>query len=99
MVRENNLKALRKALCSNERTEVVHKYFISLPTEEAHHKCYPTKGVMGFAQIVHPELIAKVRELVSIGTVEPVEVQRLLKHHVDHYMCAGNLPDPNDRLA
>ena len=44
-----------------------------------------------------PELIAKVQELVSIGTVEPVEVQRLLKHHVDHYMCAGNLPDPYDR--
>ena len=52
---------------------------------------------MGFAQRVHPELIAKVQELVSIGTVEPVEVQRLLKHHVDHYMCAGNLPHPNDR--
>ena len=75
MVRENNLKALRKALCSDETTEVVHKYFISLPTEEAHHKCHPTKGVMRFAQRIHPELIAKVQELVSIGTVEPVEVQ------------------------
>ena len=41
--------------------------------------------------------LQKVQELVSIGTVEPVEVERLLKHHVDHYMCAGNFPDPNDR--
>ena len=95
--RENNLKALRKVLCSNETTEIVHKYFITLPTEEAHRKCHPTKGVMGFAQRVHPELITKIQELVSIGTVEPVEVQRLLKHHVDHYMFAGNLPDPCDR--
>jgi len=52
---------------------------------------------MGLAQRVHPKLIAKIQELVSIGTVEPIEVQRLLKHHVNHYMCAGNLPDPNDR--
>ena len=52
---------------------------------------------MGLSQRVHPELIAKVQEYVSIGTVEPVEVQRLLKHHVNHYMCVGNLPDPNDR--
>ena len=52
---------------------------------------------MGFSQKVHPELIAKVQEYVGIGTVEPVEVQRLLKHHVNHYMCVGNMPDPNDR--
>ena len=76
---------------------MVHKYFISLPTEEVHHKCHPIKGVMGLSQRVHPEIIAKIHELVSIGTVEPVEVQRLLKHHVNHYMCPGNLPDPNDR--
>jgi hypothetical protein len=75
----------------------VHKYYISLPTEEAHHKYHPTKGVMGLSQRVHPQLIAKVQEYVSIGTVEPVEVQRLLKHHVNHYMCVGNMPDPNDR--
>ena len=53
--------------------------------------------------VLHKEFtqnsLQKVQELVSIGTVEPVEVEveRLLKHHVDHYMCAGNFPDPNDR--
>ena len=52
---------------------------------------------MGLSQRVHPELIAKTQEFISIGTVEPVEVQRLLKHHVKHYMCVGNLPDLNDR--
>ena len=53
----------------------------------------PNKGCDGIIR-VHP---AKIHELVSIGTVEPVEVQRLLKHHVNHYMCSGNLPDPNDQ--
>lgn len=78
----------------NENVEVAHKYFVSLPTEEAHH---PTKGVVGLSQRIHPEIIANIHELVSIGTVEPVEVQRLLKHHINHYMCARSLPDPNDR--
>ena len=42
-------------------------------SEEAHHKCHPTKGVMQLSQRVYPEIIAKIHELVSIGTVEPVE--------------------------
>ena len=91
---EVSMKTQRKALSSNEAPQVVHKYFVSLPTEEAHHKCHLTKGVMGLSQRVHAELIAKIYELVSTGTVEPVEVQW---HHLNHYMCAGNLPDPNDR--
>ena len=95
--REDSLKSLRESLTSNKDVQVVRKYFVSLPTEKAHHKCHPTKGVMGLSQRVHPEIIAKIHELVSIGTVEPVEVQRLLKHHVNHYMCSGDMPDPNDR--
>ena len=96
-IRENRLKTLREAIMSSKDLEVAHQHFVSLPTEEAHHKCHPTKGVMGLSQRVHPEIIAKIHELVSIGTIEPVEVQRLLKHHVNHYMCAGSLPDQNDR--
>ena len=94
-IREEGLSELRKLI--ENPPLVKNKVFVSLPTEEAHHKCHPTKGIMGFSQRVHPELIAKIQEFVSIGTVEPVEVQRLLKHHVKHYMCVGNLPDPNDR--
>ena len=52
---------------------------------------------MGFSQKVHPKFIAKVQEYVGIGTVEQVEVQHPLKYHVNHYMCVGNMPDPNDR--
>ncbi len=52
---------------------------------------------MGLSQRIHPELITKVQEYVSIGTIEPVEIQRLLRHHVNNYMCTGNLPNPSDR--
>ena len=68
---------------------------MKLPSVEAHHKCHPTKGVMGLSQRVHPELIAKIQELVSIGTVEPVGIKRLLKHAKYYMMCANNMPDPN----
>ena len=96
-IREESLSELRKSIESGNTPLVKNNFFVSLPAEEAHHKCHPTKGIMGFSQKVHPELIAKIQEFVSIGTIEPVEVQRLLKHHVKHYMCVGNLPDPNDR--
>ena len=96
-IKEESLSELRKSFESGKVPLITKKYFVSLPTEEAHHKCHPTKGIMGFSQRVHPELIVKIQEFVSIGTVEPVEVQRLLKHHVKHYMCVGILPDSNDR--
>ena len=96
-IREASLKSLKQALKQSKGVEVTHKYYINLPTEEAHHKCHPTKGIMGLSQRVHPELVAKVQELVHAGTTDPVEVQRLLKHHVHHYMCTGNLPNPTDR--
>ena len=96
-IRESSLKRLREVLTNNEVLQTTHKYFVSLPTEEAHHKCHSTKGVMGLSQRIHPELILKIQEFVSVGTIEPVEVQRLLIHLVKQYMCAGKLPDANDR--
>ena len=96
-IREECLKSLKQALKQKEGVQVIHKYYINLPTEEAHHKCHPTKGIMGLSQRVHPELVAKIQELVHAGTTDPVEIQRLLKHHVHHYMCTGNLPNPTDR--
>ena len=57
-----------------------------------------SKRILGLSQRVHPVFVAKVQELVhAAGTTDPVEVQRLLKHHVHHYMCTGNLPNLTDR--
>ena len=37
---------------------------------------------MGLLQKVHPEIIAKIYELVHASMIDPFEVQCLLKHHV-----------------
>ena len=72
IIREDHLKALRE-IFFDEGLQVEHRFFVKLPTEEAHHKCHPTKGVMGLSQRVHPVLIAKIQEFVSIGTVDPAD--------------------------
>ena len=96
-LKEEKLKALKLCLQKKSHVEIVKKYFVSLPTEDAHHSCHPTRGIMGLSQRIHPELINKIQELVCAGTTEPIEIKELLKHHVHHYMCAEQLPDPNDR--
>ena len=62
-IREESLKSLKQA-----GVQVTHKYYINLSIEEAHHKCHPTKGIMGLSQRVHPKLVAKAQELVHAGT-------------------------------
>ena len=76
-----------KQALKQKGVQVTHKYYINLVTEEAHHKCHPTKGIMGLSQRVHPELVAKVQELVHAGTTDPVEIQRLLTSCTPLYTC------------
>ena len=33
----------------------MQKYYVSLPTAQAHHSIHPTGGVFGMAQKVHPK--------------------------------------------
>ncbi len=83
-IKEENLKSLRDTFAtSGTEVKACHKYYVKLPTEEAHHKWHPTKGLMGLSQRVHPELIAKIQELVVAGIID--EVQKLLNNHVHHY--------------
>ena len=96
-VKEGSLKSLREALQQNDNVIITRKYYISLPTEDAHHSCHPTKGMMGFSQRIHPELITKIQELVHADITEPIQIQRLLKHHVRHSMCPEQLPSFNDQ--
>ncbi len=96
-VKEELLQSLKQELKTGKVRDVVHKYLVRLPTEEAHHTCHPTKGAMGFSQRIHPDLILKIQELVSTGITEPLVVQRLLRQHVLNCMCASNPADPNDR--
>ena len=73
-IKENSLKDLTIALQSNKKVNVDKKYHLSLPSNEAHHNLHPTKGIMGLSQKVHPEIIAKIHELVHASMIDPVEV-------------------------
>ena len=44
-MRESKLEELRTSLKSGKEVKVEKKYFVSLPTEEAHHQTHPTGGM------------------------------------------------------
>ena len=77
-VREEMLRSLQLTLAQSKVVNITQKYYVRLPTEEAHHQCHPTKGAMGLSQRIHPALVCKIQELVSVGITDIVEVQRLL---------------------
>ena len=43
----------------------VHKYYVSLPSAEAHHTTHPTGGIYGVAQKIHFKLVEKIHQLVK----------------------------------
>ena len=74
------------------------KYFVSLPTNEAH-KNHPTGADIAFAQKVHPLLLTKISELVSANITDVHEVKKLLKYHTDNQISKqlGFKPQAHDR--
>lgn len=79
-MKEERLCELRNALENGEKAVVTKKFFVSLPTAEAHHQCHPTGREVAMAQRVHPKIVDKIHELVLEGVIDPLEVQRHLKH-------------------
>ena len=75
----------------------MRKYYVSLPTAQAHHSIHPTGGIFGMAQKVHPKLVEKIHQLVSEGVISVCEMKRALDHYVKYDLCHGSPPDPNDR--
>ena len=64
-MKEELLQSLKQELKMGKVREVVHKYLVRLPTEEAHHTCHPTKGAIGFSQRIHPDIIVKIQEIAQ----------------------------------
>ena len=97
LLREDKLRELRKELDNGTPTTQV-KYFVSLPTNEAH-KNHPTGGEIAFAQKVHPLLVTKISELVSANITDVHEVKKLLKYHTDTQLSKelGFKPQAHDR--
>ena len=79
-LQEEVLEQLRQDLASGKAVQAERKYFVSLPTEEAH-SGHPTGHCSGFSQRIHPLLIEQITEIVSAGITNTGEVKRLLRHY------------------
>ena len=91
------LNDLRKDLLDGKAVQTATKYYVSLPSEEAHHKTHMTGGMHAMAQRVHPKVIIKIHELVGAGISEVSEVKRALKLYVTKELCSSNPPNKDDR--
>ena len=78
-----------KESIENKRTMKTTKYFISLPTEEAH-SGHPTGQAGVYAQKLHPAISQKIVELVEAGITDTNEMKHSLKHFVSTKKWAGS---------
>ena len=74
------------------------KYFVSLPTQQAH-QGHPVCQAASFCQRIHLLILNKISELVLWGIDETKEVQRALNHYVKHTLPIEHniTPTPTDR--
>ena len=102
-LQEKRLSELRTALTTNDKdigttVNVVKKFFVSLPSDEAH-SGHPVGKQSGFSQRIHPRLIQEIAQLVSAGITEKREVKRSLRYFVTNTLSKelGYVPQPSDR--
>ena len=72
-------------------------YFVTLPTEDAHHGHPTGEGVAGFSQRMNEKVATKISEIVADGIIDTPHFQSLLCHYVMHDLRKDNPPNPNDR--
>ena len=89
---EEILTRLRQDLNDRKAVKTATKYYVSLPSEEAHHKSHKTGGMHAMAQRVHPKVIMKIHELVGAGISEVLEVKRALNLYIIKELCSTNHP-------
>lgn len=65
---------------------IEHRYFVSLPTNDAHEKVHPTGKAGGMSQRVHPIISQKIESLVKEGVIDVQEVKRHLRCYVKSKM-------------
>ena len=96
---QNALDKLRKALESGEKVNMDTKYFVSLPSIDAHSGHPLGCDACGFAQRIHPLVTQKITELVSSGITDIGEVKRHLHFYVTKTVPKelGIHPKPNNR--
>ena len=100
LAKEDKLKQLRAHLQEKRAVKMKSMYYVSLPSEEAHHNTHPTRGAHIMAQPVNPNIAMKISELVGEGMTDPYEIRKALKHYIKTVLCASpnvSSPDPDDR--
>ena len=88
------ITGMLRDLNDGKAVNTVTKFYVSLPSEEAHHKSHKRGGMHAMAQRVHPNVIMKIHELVGAGISE---VKRALKLYVIKELCPSDLPNGDDR--
>lgn len=94
-VREMQLQLLKNAL-EDGNVESERRFYVSLPTNEAHQQIHFTGPIAGMVQKVHPVLAEKIEELVKDGYSDAAEVQRYLEQFVKQHF-GFTAPDKTNR--
>ena len=95
-LKEQRLQKLQSASESGYVKQTV-RYWLSLPTIEAHEKTHHVKQAAVFSQKVNPAVAQMIAELVADGIPVVVDVKKVLHHSISHYLCKDSPPDPHDR--
>lgn len=88
---------LNKDLLAGKEVTTVKRYYICLPSEEAHHKTHMTGGMHALAQRIHPKVQMKIQEIVGAGITEVSEVKQALRLYVSKELCFPDQPNRDDR--
>ena len=70
------------SLKTGKEVKVERKYFVSLPTEEAHHQTHLTGGMHGMAQKVHPAEKNQGTGYFTEGITDTSSVSQMLRHYI-----------------
>ena len=95
--RAEQLSKLKTALASDAALQTQSKFYVLLPKPEAHHVHHDTSGAVALAQRIHPNLVDKIKELVTEGVTDTSEVKRSLKNYVIHVLCPQEKPNETNR--
>jgi len=94
-VKEDKMNCLKIALAENHDIQTESRYYVSLPTNEAHQQ-HLTGPIAGMTQKVSPMISEKIEELVKEGYSDVGEVQRYLDQFIKS-TCSDHLPDKANR--
>ena len=97
-LQEERITSLKTELAKGQPVSTLTRYFISLPSEEAH-SGHPTGQPAVYGQKLHPLVAQNIAEMVAAGIVDTAEVKRSVKYYVNNFLSKeiGKTPLEHDR--